>query len=193
MKLIETIKVTNGNYLHLDYHQWRIDWSRKKLFFQKKLKLELPPPPKKGDFRCRVIYSENIEKIEFIPQKKRVFKKFSLVFSNIEYSLKYENRDSIENIKKKFLQNSDEIILIKDNLVTDTSIANIAIFSNNRWITPEKPLLQGTTRERLLRKGDIFKAKIEVSQILESQKIALMNSMLGFHIINNPIIRNGEN
>ena len=186
-KLLETIKAENGKFLFLAFHQNRVNWSREKLGFSTFLELKLPNPPKKGIFRCRIIYSEKIEKIEFIPYQKKEIKTFSLAFSdNIEYSLKYENRKKIDDLKSEFLRNADEIIIIKSNLVTDSSIANILFFDGIKWITPKLPLLRGTTRERLLQEKKIFTATIDFRDIEKFQEISFINAMIGFDKIIKP-------
>ena len=49
-------------------------------------------------------------------------------------------------------------MIFKNSLLTDSSIANIAIFYNNQWLTPTLPLLKGTTRDRYLN-NNILKTK----------------------------------
>lgn len=184
IKLLETIKVENGKFLFLAFHQERVNWSREKLGFPIKLKLKLPKPPQNGTFRCRVIYSEKIEKVEFILYKKKEIKNFSLAFSDkIEYSLKYENRIEIDNLKKEFLGSSDEIIIIKNNLVTDSSIANIIFYDGQKWLTPKTPLLRGTTRERFLRAKKIIEADIDFRDIKKFQQIIFINAMTSQEVI----------
>ena len=188
MRLLETIKVENGEFQNLDFHQWRIDWSRKRLGFKDILKLSLPTPPKDEVFRCRIIYYKKIEKIEFIPYKKRELKRFSLAFSeNIDYSLKYENRDVFDSLKREFLNGNDEIVVVKNGLITDISIANITFFDGEKWITPKTPLLQGTVRERFLREKKIFTADIKVEDIWRFKKLGLINAMFGFQIVDGNI------
>lgn len=183
IKLLETIKVENGQYLFLAFHQERVNWSRIKLGFSKALKLKLPNPPKTGIFKCRIVYSDKIEKIEFTIYKEKKTHTFSLAFSNdITYSLKFENRTAINNLKNEFIGNSDEIIIIKNGLVTDSSIANIIFYNGQKWITPKFPLLRGTTRERLLREHKIFEANIDFRDISKFKRIVFINAMINLNI-----------
>ena len=84
---------------------------------------------------------------------------FKIIHADIEYPLKYEDRHEINHL---FGQkgDADEIIIIKNGLVTDTSIANLAFFDKGQWITPAQPLLNGTTRQRLLDENKIICADI---------------------------------
>jgi 4-amino-4-deoxychorismate lyase len=183
-KLLETIKCLDGEVYHLAYHQDRVNRSRKTLGFDTSLTLEITPP-KKGLFRCRVVYEEKIEKIEYLPYTAKKIKRFKLVTSELEYALKYEDRTALNNLHD---ESADEIIIIKNGLVTDTSIANICFYNGEVWLTPKTPLLKGTTRQRLLDENKIQEADIHVDKIGSYKKLALMNAMLDFKIIENAII-----
>lgn len=185
-KLLETIKCLDAYALHLDYHQKRFDLSRKTLGYTDNIKLLLDPPDL-GLYRCRIIYEKEIESIEYIPYVKKEISSFKLVHSDISYELKYENRDEINTLVKNN-KNYDEIIIVKDGLITDTSIANICFFDGEQWLTPKKALLNGTTRERLLDENKIITADIHFKEINKYSKIALINAMVGFDIIENAII-----
>jgi 4-amino-4-deoxychorismate lyase len=185
-RLLETIKCLDGKVYHLDYHQKRFDLSRKRLGYNNPLKLFLTPPLK-GLFRCRLIYEKEIEKIEFVPYNPKEFKRFKLIHSDITYDLKYEDRDEINALMAK-KEDADEIIIVKDSLLTDTSIANLCLFDGKDWLTPRSPLLNGTTRQRLLDEKKIKEADISYEDIQKFSKIAIINAMIDFHIIENAII-----
>lgn len=185
-RLLETIHISKGEALHLGYHQKRMDSSRKTLGFHSPLSLELSPP-KEGEYRCRIIYEEKIEKIEYIPYKKREICRLKIVHSDIVYDLKYEDRHEINALFNKKGE-ADEIIIVKNGLVTDTSIANLSFFDGESWFTPKTPLLRGTTRQRLLDEKKIKCTDIHYQDIKEYQKIALMNAMIDFYLIENAII-----
>ena len=103
---------------------------------------------------------------------------------NISYSKKYLDREKLDNL---FLQKNDcdEIIIIKNGIVTDTSIANIAIFYENFWITSKNCLLNGTTKNRLLEEKFLIEKDISIEMLKKASKIALMNAMIGFDIKEN--------
>ncbi|MDQ1268165.1 MAG: 4-amino-4-deoxychorismate lyase, partial [Campylobacterota bacterium] len=77
----------------------------------------------------------------------------------------------------------DDVLIVKNSLISDTTIANIAFFDSRRWVTPRAPLLKGTTRERLLRDGKIFEADIAINDLEKFSHVALMNAMIDFDII----------
>ena len=180
MQYFETIKCDDYEIYNLDYHNKRVANT-----IALNLNLQEYIYPLSDELlRCKLIYSEEgVEDIQYFKYKKREIKSFKLIFDDkIDYSKKYLNRD---NIDKLFSQKkeADEIIIIKNGFVTDTSIANIAIFDDSNWITSTKPLLNGTTRARLLEEKDIFEKDITVEMLKSAKKIALMNAMIGFDII----------
>ena len=79
----------------------------------------------------------------------------------------------------------DEIIIVKNGIVTDTTIANIAIFYDEVWITSKNCLLKGTTRNRLLEDKFLVEKDITVNMLKKASKIALMNAMIDFDIKEN--------
>ena len=79
-------------------------------------------------------------------------------------------------------QDADDILIVKKGYLTDTSIANIALF-DGEWKTPKYPLLKGTTRQRLLDNGKIHEDDIKVQDIGRFSKVALLNAMIDFDII----------
>ena len=180
MKYFETIKCDDYEVFNLDYHNKRV---AKTIGINLNLQ-EYIYAPSNDLFRSKVIYTEDgIEDVQYFKYKKREIKSFKLVYENsINYSKKYLNRDNIDRL---FLlkEEADEIIIVKNSFITDTSIANIAIFNGNNWLTPKTPLLEGTSRARFLQKKDIFEEDITVEMLKNAKKIALMNAMIDFDII----------
>jgi len=184
MKLIETIKIKDGKIYNIFYHNKRCNRSRLELFGEQKtidLVEYITNYPKKGLFKCRILYNKDVISVEYIPYTINRNKSFKIVSSDIDYNHKYSNRDSLNRLKEV---NSlyDEIIIEKDGLLTDTSIANIAFFDGKNWITPKRPLLKGTVRERLLDIKILIEKDITSDSIKKFSCFALMNAMIGFQI-----------
>jgi 4-amino-4-deoxychorismate lyase len=180
-RYLETIKSLDGELFHLEYHQWRLE---RALDTKDTHNLNaLLSPPKKGLYRCRVVYNHNGICVEYIPYFKHQIHSLKLVYNDtIEYEKKYENRDSLNALFKQ-KERADDIIIIKNSLITDTSIANIAFYDGEIWVTPKSPLLEGTTRKRFLDLGKIVERDIRVEEISSFKKLALMNAMIDFDII----------
>jgi len=188
--LLETIKIEKGEVTNLKYHQKRCDFSRASIF-QKTDSLKLSSyidAPNDGLYRCRVIYSKKIHSVEYIPYKPKVISTLKIVPSEIEYKFKYANRAAFDALLKKH-NDTDDLIIEKDGYITDTSIANIAFYDGEKWITPALPLLAGTMREKLIDDGFLHLGNIKKENLSKYTQVALMNAMIGFKILTDVSIR----
>ncbi len=182
--LLETICIKDSEVLHLYYHNQRFNKARKELFGIESFfdLATILSPPSIGIYRCRILYDYSIQEIEYIPYQTKNIQTITLIESTLEYNYKYADRSELDSLKKSASM-SDEILIIQNSLVTDTSIANIAFLENKIWITPKKPLLAGTTRQRLLDNGFLREKNIQADKIHLFDGVALMNAMVGFKII----------
>ena len=179
-QFFETIRCEDEEILNIEYHQKRISRT-----IGKNINLgEYIYPPSEEVLKCKVIYDKDeIIDISYTPYRPRNIKSFKIVVDdNIEYKYKAIDRDNIDKLYNK-RELCDEIIIIKNGLVTDTSIANIAIYKDDIWITPKTFLLKGTTRDRLLNENFTKEVNISLDELLNCKKIALMNAMIGFKAI----------
>lgn len=181
----ETIKCDDFEVFNLKYHNKRISRTIGINIYLN----EYIYPPSNELLKAKVIYScEGVEEILFSKYKKREIKSFKIVYDdNIIYDKKSTNRKHLDRLFEQ-KEEADEIIIIKNDLLSDTSIANIAIFDGSTWITPKKPLLEGTTRAKLLENGEMFEKDISLKMLKEAKKIALLNAMIGMDIIENHLL-----
>jgi len=188
--LLETICIINGKILNINYHQERLNKSQKALFSSFtpiNLNEIIKPPSSKGQLKCRVVYADELIDISYSTYHEKVVKNLKLIESDIDYSYKYSNRDELNELYAK-RGNADDILIVKNGLITDTSIANIAFWNGHKWITPKSPLLKGTTRERLIKNGQLEQRDIDINEIKKFDSFALMNAMIGFKPIKNGTI-----
>jgi 4-amino-4-deoxychorismate lyase len=191
----ETIKIVDGKALHMPYHQKRYESVLNTLGIKERENLEdYIKAPDFGAYRCRLVYSPHAKSnatllvphaitTSYHAYKKRDISSLKLIFdNNISYALKSTFREELDALYAK-RDECDDVLIIKNLLVTDTTIANIAFYSNGIWITPKNPLLKGTTRERLLDEGKIIEAEIKVSQLRSFSKVALLNAMIDFDVL----------
>lgn len=184
-EFLETIKILDGKIYNLSYHQKRYEDVLKSLGAEEAQRIEDHiSPPEFGLYKCRFVYTKTDINVNYFEYKKREITTIKLVFENeIEYKHKSTNRKALDALFQK-REDADEILIIKNLYVTDTSIANIAFYTQEGvWITPKKPLLKGTTRARLLDEGKIFEADIKVNELRKFSKVALLNAMTGFNIL----------
>jgi 4-amino-4-deoxychorismate lyase len=185
-RLLESIRLQNGNFHRLSYHQQRMDRSVKELsgeknsinLFEDLKKHKLPA--KVGLFKCRVVYTKQIESVEFIPYETKPVNSLKVVYDQeIEYSHKYTDRNTIGALFNQ-RQYCDDILIIKNGFVTDSSYSNIIFYDGVNWITPATPLLMGTMRQFLLDTAEIKAAPIQVQDIPSFRSFRLINAMLAF-------------
>ena len=180
-QLLETIRIENGKVHNIEWHNKRCNKSRLELFnVNKKIDLEeFIKPPQEGLYRCRILYDKEVNLVEYLPYSPKSIETFQIVKSNLDYHYKYANRDALNTL---LVAGADEIIIEKEGFLTDTSIANIAFYDGEQWFTPQKPLLEGTVREKLLSEGFLNVRNIKSQEIKNFSHFALMNAMIGFQI-----------
>ncbi|WP_163714115.1 aminotransferase class IV family protein [Mangrovibacterium lignilyticum] len=190
-QLLETIKLENGRLFNLKYHNRRMNEARQELFVgctpvELENEIQVPEDCLNGLYRCRVLYAERIEKIEFIPQHVRSFSSLKLVtHDTIDYHFKYAERSTLNEL---FAQrgNADEIIIVKNGEITDCTIGNLVFFDGQKWLTPTHPLLNGTQRQKLLETDEIQEKTIHPTDLSSYQKAGIINAF--FDLGNMPII-----
>jgi len=184
--LLETVSIRDGAAEHIEYHNRRLNKSRKELWAIGEsidLSSVLTDLPLHGHHRCRILYGEKgIESTEYFPYTSREIDSIALVESGIDYRYKYADRTGLDALRE-LAPGWDEVLIVRDGLVTDTTIANIAFREEGRWITPAVPLLEGTTRQRLIDNGFLGCREISYGEIGGFDGVALMNAMVGFRII----------
>jgi 4-amino-4-deoxychorismate lyase len=183
--LLETIKILNGQPIHLEWHQKRFEKSYFKLFNQyPKLKLNLilntPNEYKTGTAKLRFIYNRDSFLIKYSNYNKKEIRSLQLVYDdNIYYAIKYLDRSCLDNLLKQ-KANCDDILIVKNNLITESSYTNIVFFNGTNWVTPVNPLLKGTTRERLLSEKIISEKDIKIKDLKLFKGYKLINAMMDF-------------
>jgi len=180
MNYFETIKCDDIEVYNIHYHEKRIATTIGKNINL----LEYIYPPNDKLLKCKVIYNQDdIIDISYDSYTKRDLKIFKIVIDDtISYKFKYLHRENL-NILFSQKDNADDILIVKNNFITDTTIANIAIEIDNQWYTPKTPLLYGTTRQRYIDNGILKEKDIDIDNFKKAKKIALLNAMIDFEII----------
>jgi 4-amino-4-deoxychorismate lyase len=73
--------------------------------------------------------------------------------------------------------NYDDILIVKNAYITDSSYANILFYDGGKWFTPHMPLLAGTCRARLLKESKICEMKIKIDDIKKFESFCLINAL----------------
>lgn len=185
--LIETTRIENGLIRNLEYHNERLNRSRKELFdctylidLDEILNPYIGSVSSQNLYKCRIQYSKNIESIELLPYKLPSIASLKLViYDRVDYSYKFSDRSQLNQLFEK-RANCDDIIIVKNGLITDTSYANILFFNGKEWLTPAHPLLNGTQRASLLNQEQIRVANIRPEDLMHFEKARIINAMILF-------------
>lgn len=184
-QFVDAIQYTDGEFKRLAYHQKRAEYALKEHYptspifsiFDYLRQIDLP---KHGTYKIRLLYSNYIVSYECIPyqMKEIITLKLAQTTTISLYYKKADRKDyKIANADKS---NNTEILFVKNNLITDTSYANVALLQNGIWYTPRTPLIFGVNRASLLDQGLIKEKDIAVKEINRYEKIAIFNAMIEF-------------
>ena len=184
-QLIESIKLLDGKFHNLFYHEQRMIRSLDILFgVEEDINLEkflsAVDVPQKGLFKCRLEYDDTTRQVEFIPYQPAVIRSLKVVSHNrINYEFKFKNRRIIDKLFTQ-RENCDDILIVKGGNVTDSSFSNIVFRKGKDWYTPWSALLKGTMRQNLINNNKIAEEKILLADIKSFETFKLINAMLEF-------------
>lgn len=169
-QFVETIKIKNGKALALPYHQARMERTIRRFF----------PALASEEIKLSSHGIQGVEAIEYAPYKMKEIHSLKVVEdNNIDYTYKSTDRSALNALVAQ-KDDCDEIIIVKNGLITDTSFTNLALFDGNRWLTPKHPLLQGTKRAQLLEAGIIQETDLTLEDLRKAEKVSLFNAMIDF-------------
>jgi 4-amino-4-deoxychorismate lyase len=181
-RFIESIQVSRGVLNNLELHQERLERTRYETLGLKKHPrleqvIEVPGGLEQGLFKCRVTYGKDIELIEYEPYRAFKVSSLKLVHSDsIDYAYKYADRSRLQELFEQ-REDKDDILVVKDKCITDSFYANVLFWDGSSWLTPDTPLLPGTMRRSLLRRGIITECRITLEDLNRYQKVKLINAM----------------
>lgn len=192
IKFIESIKVLNGDAPDINEHLQRVirtiryfySKSDEKFDFISCVNNVLESEREKisdGLFKLRLVYSDRFVSGTLIPYTPKTIKRLKVVeCDDIDYPFKFETRTSIESLLS-YKDKCDDILIVKNGVITDTSYSNIVFERMGNLYTPESYLLAGTKRAKLIREGLIREEKIRPCDIDKYDKAYLINSMLDLY------------
>jgi 4-amino-4-deoxychorismate lyase len=183
-QFIESIKVEDQEVFLLDLHQKRVNQTF--AHFGKEGSIDLAKIYKNlehdedGLFKLRISYDlDKKVRTQMIPYAIPEIQDFKLVENNsFDYSFKFEDRKELEKMKMK--AKAEEIIIIKNNHITDTSFSNLLFLKGKEWFTPTTYLLNGVQRQNLLKQKKIKEREITLQNIKEFSHFQLINALNDF-------------
>ena len=131
-------------------------------------------------YKLRIGYKQNGTRYSISEYENSIATSLKLVSDDtISYALKKNNRKKLNAL---FLQRgeADDVLIIKNGLVTDASYSNILFFDGKQIVTPTTPLLEGTCRARLLAINRIVEKSISVAELQNFESFQLINALNDF-------------
>lgn len=190
-QFVETIRIEGGKALNLPLHEARMNATRvhfaphvAPIGLQKWLD---DAPLSDERIKARVVYDVNgVCETTFQTYKRREIQWLRMVEDNdISYTFKSTDRHELDHLLA-LRDGCDEVLIVKNGLITDTSFTNVAFFDGHKWLTPAQPLLNGTMRQWLLQRGELTEAQITPASLASFQRIMLFNAMIGAHELELP-------
>lgn len=181
--LFETIKIFNGTLCTIEFHNKRLNRSRSLLFgtsdyIDLRDYIKIHTAYMQGTVKCRVVYAKSICTITYAKYDKRnILTLKTINCDSIDYSYKYCDRSGIDRLFR-FRGEHDDIIIVKDKRITDSSFCNLVFDDGEKLITPAMPLLAGTKRQNLLAAGIIGQDEIGLQDLKLFKSVHLINAML---------------
>lgn len=133
-----------------------------------------------GLFKLRISYDlDKRIRTQMIPYAIPEIHDFQLVENNsFDYSFKFEDRRELDKMKMK--SKAEEIIIVKNNHITDTSFSNLLFLKGKDWFTPNTYLLNGVQRQHLLKNKKIKEAEITLQNIKQFSHFQIINALNDF-------------
>lgn len=185
---VETIALKDGRLLNLCSHADRFDRTRNYMKWEKMDLIQILSDlnlPENGFIKVRVVYDEKQAEVSWELYNMPVIMRVGIVIcEDICYNYKSTDRRIFAHLHQVY-PGFDDFLIVKNGLFTDSTFCNIAFFKDGEWITPEKPLLEGTKRSLLLERKEIKKGNIELSRLREYTHISFFNALNehGAHIV----------
>ncbi|MCS3867609.1 4-amino-4-deoxychorismate lyase [Chryseobacterium ginsenosidimutans] len=183
-QFIESIKIEDQEIFLLEFHQKRVDQTF--AHFGKEGSIDIAKIYKHlehdedGLYKLRIVYDlDKKVRTQMIPYAIPQIEDFQLVENNIyDYSFKFEDRKELEKMKMK--SKAEEIIIVKNNHITDTSFSNLLFLKGKDWFTPSSYLLNGVQRQNLLKHKKIKETEITLQNIKQFTHFQLINALNDF-------------
>ena len=183
-QFIESIKVEDQEIFLLEFHQKRVDNTF--AHFGKEGSVDLAKIYKHlehdedGLFKLRIDYDlDKKVRTQMMPYAIPELQDFQLVENNsFDYSFKSEDRKELEKMKMK--SKAEEIIIVKNNHITDTSYSNLLFKKGKDWFTPSTYLLNGVQRQHLLKNKKIKETEITLQNLKEFSHFQMINALNDF-------------
>lgn len=181
---IETIRWSEGRYHLLDLHSLRMAETLEEMGWPQvgDIMAWLPDVPDRlrdMTVKCRVLYGNGgLESVEFEPYTvRRVCSLRMVEDKDLDYHLKFADRSSLMALRNSSMD-ADEVIVVKNGFVTDTSYSNLLFRTPDGFLTPAQPLLRGVMLRHLLEQGIASSVALRPEDILPGNRYGITEAFL---------------
>lgn len=181
---VETLRIERGQVCNLEYHQRRMAATMGHFFPEATVPsfadiLASRRWPSDRVWKVHVEYDgRGIGMVKADEYHMRTIRRLRLVgCDDIDYEYKSADRSRLLALAAE-RGDADEIVIVRQGLITDTSYSNIALYDGRRWVTPRHPLLRGTMRQSLLDQGLLEERDIRACEWPGYQRASLINAMM---------------
>ncbi len=181
LRFLESICYEKNTYPLLELHQQRLNRVFDEYFpmySPHNLKVSLPALNSSNVRKVRVIYDGISYSITHEEYQIRPIKSIQLIRSDpFDYGFKYEDRSKLNSLFE-LRGKADDILIIKNGMVTDSYYANPVFWDGKEWFVPKTYLLNGVRRQHLLRTGQVREMNIGAVDLQNFEKVSLVNAMM---------------
>lgn len=187
MKFIESIRLENGELMNLGLHQHRTEMTLlahygARVHIDLSRELAHRSLPAGGLYKVRVTYDREIAGIDVDPYTRAGVRGIELVdASDLDYRFKYAERSVLDALRERVPPGVQPVV-VQDGYIRDALYANVCFFDGNTWLTPERPLLEGTARRAALARGEVRAAAVRAEDYRKGKytQVKLINCMTYF-------------
>ena len=183
---VETIRLQGGRFHLLPLHQQRMAATIREVYGEQ---IPLPDlgealravalPSDSGIYNCRVVYDSAIRLTELAPYTPRTISSLRIVTAPaaLDYHLKNTDRSALAALAAEKGE-CDEVIIVREGLITDTSYTNLLFKSEKGLFTPRSPLLAGTMLRHLLDSGLVTEFDLTPADILPGNSLGITHAIM---------------
>lgn len=179
-RFIESLAHSHGCYPLLDYHQQRVNETFER-YFPKTEPLNLydilPAFSHAHLLKVRVEYDQDSFEVTHTSYERKYPQSLQVVQAKpIDYRFKYADRSGLNQLYEQ-RGNSEDILISINGHLTDSSYANICLWADHQWYTPDTYLLNGVMRRSLLDRGIIRERAISIHDLKNYEFVSLINAL----------------
>ena len=143
-RFVETIRLQNHELCNIALHQLRYENTARRFFdsgyaLEDIAKVVSQFSERGGVNKIRIVYDESgVVLTSCEPYTMKNIKTLRLVECNdIDYTYKYADRSELDKAMT-MRGNCDNVVIVRNGLLTDTSYTNIALYDGKHWLTPAR-------------------------------------------------------